>query len=75
VTPPAIVPTPAPDAPAGGFPAFDDYFGNPAGIPFPMAVVIGLAGLATVGFVLRGTFGRRPPPFGAVDEGESLTFH
>ena len=60
--------------PVGAIPGFDDLFGTPAGIPFAMAVVIALAAMATVGFVLRGTFGKRRPPFVAADEGESLRF-
>jgi hypothetical protein len=43
-------------------------------VSLAMAMVIGVAGLATVGLVLRGTFGRRRVPLVTADEGESLPF-
>ncbi len=71
---PATALTPR-NEPVGAIPRLDELFGNPAGIPFAMALVIALAAMATVGFVVRGSFGRRTRALGLVDEGESLTFH
>ncbi len=70
---PPFVPAPS-RAPIGSLPGVGRFFADPTSIPFSMAVVIGLAGLATMGLVLRGTFGRRRTPMIPTDEGESLKF-
>jgi hypothetical protein len=70
---PAITPPPS-SSPIANIPGADHLFDDPGGIPVSMAVVIGAAGFATMGLVLRGTLGRRRVPLPVVDEGESLPF-
>jgi hypothetical protein len=62
------------DVPGFDLPGFDDLLDEgPGGVPFAMALVIAVAGIATIGLVLRGTFGRSPS-LPVTDDGESLKF-
>ncbi|MEX0664085.1 MAG: hypothetical protein WD598_04855 [Acidimicrobiia bacterium] len=76
-TPPAAAPNlPAfIDIPGVNIPGINGLFDDdPGDLPLLMALLIAVAGLATVALVLRGTFGRSPH-LPVVDETASLKFH
>jgi len=69
--PPLTPPVSAP--PIATIPGAEELFGGGEGVPLSMALVIAVAGLATVALVLRGTFGRGAPLPGA-EESDTLKF-
>ena len=72
----ALPPLTTPDAapPISPIPGAEELFGDGEGVPLSMALVIAVAGLATVALVLRGTFGRGRMPLPVAEESDTLKF-
>ncbi|MEX2267434.1 MAG: hypothetical protein WEA75_01975 [Acidimicrobiia bacterium] len=72
---PAFIDIPGVNIPGVNIPGINGLFDDdPGDLPLSMALLIAVAGLATVALVLRGTFGRSPH-LPVVDETASLKFH